>query len=490
MKNNTGALRRLAMGAGVIALALVGVSGISSAANAAGFPVVPDQTGSLTVHKYAGDPIPGAPNNGTKIDGPIPRTALQGVQFTVWQVGKPSGSTCTPVSLTTPAGWADVTAASAALAAAPGSIPTGFCAVTTAGTTQPTDATGATTFAGLKGLYFVKETGAGDNLIKTPAAPFLVTVPFPVTGSGGTADSWLFDVHVYPKNQLNEFTPQKTVDASNKDGVVVPGAVVPWTISVPVPKSPLPYTSLTIADVPAAGMTFTAWGTISVNGTALVPADYTITGASVALTTSGLGKVNALAASGDVTVTAALTTTVTGTVVGSIKNDANVTLNGTTKPVNPPTTNWGTLRVLKQDAASTTPLAGAEFAVYVKTGADCTQLPTTPAATGTTGSDGTFSQALWVSNTNAGAAAGTKDYCLKETKAPSGYVLDSAVRLVTISPAGTAVTNYTFPNTKVNGPQLPLTGADGTVWFTVGGLALIVVAAGALLVLRRRRAEH
>lgn len=483
-----GAMRRLAMGAGVIALSLVGVSGLSSAASATGFPVVPpDRSGTLTVHKYAGDPT-GQPNNGSPQNVTLP--ALEGVEFTLWQLGTSGGGGCTPVTLTTPAGWASVTAASGAFDPATGNVPTGFCAVTAGGTTQATGSDGSTTFPDLKGLYLVKETGSGDNLIKTPAAPFLVTVPFPVAGTDGAADSWNFDVHVYPKNKLNEFTPQKTVAAANTDGVVTPGAVVPWTITVPVPKSPLPYTSLTIADMPAPGMAFTAWGTVSVGGEPLQAADYTVDGAKITLTASGLAKVNALSASGDVSVTANLTTTVDGTQVGPIKNDASVTINGTTKPVNPPTTNWGKLRVLKQDASSKVALAGAEFSVYVKTGADCSSVSGPAAASGTTGSDGVFSQVLWVSNTNAGADAGTKDYCLVETKAPSGYVLDTTPRLVTISPVSDTVANYVFPNTKVNGPQLPLTGADGTVWFTVGGVALIVVAAGALLVLRRRRAEH
>ncbi|WP_336631418.1 MULTISPECIES: SpaH/EbpB family LPXTG-anchored major pilin [unclassified Microbacterium] len=483
MTNNTGPLRRVAMAAGVFALALAGLSGLGGAANAAGFPVVPDQPGTLTVHKYAGDPT-GQPNDGSAQSVNLP--ALQGVEFTIWQLGTSNGATCSPVDLMTPAGWADVTTASAAFDSATGDVPAGFCEISTAGTTQATDENGATAFSGLKGLYLVKETGSGGNLIKTPAAPFLVTVPFPVQSSDGQTASWNFDVHVYPKNTLNQFVPQKTVAGSNEDGVVVPGAVVPWTITVPVPQSPLAYQSLVITDNPAAGMTFTAWDAISVNGTALAAGDYTVSGATVTLTASGLDKVNELATAGAVTVTAALTTTVDGSAVGLIKNEADVTLNGTTTPVNPPTTNWGTLRVLKQDASAKTTLAGAAFAVYEAVGADCTQLPTTAVATGETGADGTFSQALWISNTNAGIEPGTKNYCLVETQAPNGYVLDSAPRLVTISANGTAVTEYTFPNTKVQGPQLPLTGADGTVWFTVGGLALIVIAAGALLTLRRR----
>jgi LPXTG-motif cell wall-anchored protein len=45
-------------------------------------------------------------------------------------------------------------------------------------------------------------------------------------------------------------------------------------------------------------------------------------------------------------------------------------------------------------------------------------------------------------------------------------------------------------NTQQTGPNLPLTGSTGTAIFMIGGLALIAAAAGAgLMVSRKRRDE-
>lgn len=476
-------LRRLLAGAGALALALGGVVGAASAANAAtGYPV-PDQPGTLTLHKHVKDDT--SPNGQPK------GAPLAGVTFTVQGVGTTqAGGACSPIDLATPAGWASVTAAIDGFTTSTPDLPPGYCLI---GSPQEvvTGTDGSTpTLSNLKGLFVVKETKPGPNLIAQPAAPFLVTVPMPVAGASGANDSWDYSVDAYPKNVLTTVTPTKTVSGTNKDGSVLPGAIVDWTVSVPVPAAAFPYTQITVTDTPAAGHTFNGFTSLALNGTPLVAGDYSVSGAIVTLTDAGLAKVNAITTGAEAqpaTLTVALTTKVTGDTLGELDNNASVTLNGNTVPVTPPSTNWGKLTVLKQDAASKAALAGAAFSVYAKTGASCSPVSGTPVANGTTSSSGEFSQVLWISNTNADQTGPfTKAYCLVETAAPAGYILDTTPREVTLSTEGTAVTTYTFPNTKVNGPSLPLTGGDGTVVLAMGGFGLLAAAAGVVLTTRRR----
>lgn len=479
--------RRVLAGAGALALALGGVLGAASAANAAtaGYPV-PDEPGTLTLHKHVADSdsTPGDPTG----------APLAGVSFSVQEVG--TGTTpCTAIDLTTPAGWASVSTAIDGFNTSTGALPTGFCLIGTA-TTVVTEEDGSTpVLENLRGLYVVKETDPGPNLIAAPAAPFLVTVPMPVPGGTTTADSWDYSVDAYPKNTLTTITPTKTVGGTTSS---VPGAVVDWTISVPVPAAPFPYNNIQVTDTPVTGHTFTAFTSVALNGTPLAtPDDYTVSGSTVTLTAAGLAKVNAIVSGASgvaATITVDLTTTVTGDEVGELDNDANVTLNGQTTPVDPPSTNWGTLQVLKADATTDAVLAGAEFEVYAKsTDATCAEsivAPATPVATGTTDASGVWEQVLWISNTQADATGPfTKAYCLVETVAPAGYILDPAPRDVTITTAGTAVTTYQFPNTPVEGPELPLTGSNGAMVMMIGGLGLFAVAGGVVLATRRRAAS-
>lgn len=476
-------LRRLLAGAGALALALGGVVGAASAANAAtGYPV-PDQPGTLTLHKHVKDDT--SPNGQPK------GAPLQGVTFTVQGVGTTVGSNCVALDLSTPAGWASVDAAIDGFNASTGALPAGYCLIASP-TEVVTDVNGATpTLENLKGLFVVKETKPGPNLIAQPAAPFLVTVPMPVAGTNGANDSWDYSVDAYPKNVLTTVTPTKTVTGTNKDGEVVPGAIVDWTVTVPVPTAAFPYSELSVTDTPATGHVFQEFTSLALNGATLTEdVDYTVTGSTVSLTRTGLASVNAIttgANAATATLTVKVTTKVAEGATGELDNNAKVSLNGKPVDVPPPSTNWGTLKVLKQEATSEKPLAGAAFSVYSKTGATCSPVSGTAVASGTTNAQGVFEQVLWISNTNSDQTGPfTKDYCLVETAAPAGYILDSTPREVTLTTAGTAVTTYPFPNTKVTVPTLPLTGGNGTVALAVGGFGLLAAAGGVVLATRRR----
>lgn len=487
-------IRRAAAGGGILVLALAGVLGSTSAASATGYPVVPDTNGKLTIHKHVKDDnsTPGNPAG----------APLNGVGFSVQKVGKQNGAVCETINLTTPAGWESVTAALAAFDPASGALPAGFCADGAASTVTTQAPNGTAVIDPAKGFYLVTETTPGANLITEKASPFLVTVPMPVPGSAGAAGSWSFDVHTYPKNVLGSFTPVKTVAANNENSVVVPGAIVPWTIETTIPKAPFPYTTVKVTDTPAAGHVFKAWTEARLNGVLLngpdavlpdVP-DYSVSGGELTLTAAGLAKVNAITGGANATLTVKLTTEVTATDMGAFANNANVTLNSTTVPVTPPQTNWGKLVITKHKAGNEqATIAGARFAVYPKTsaGAECvaSDVAGTPAWSTPATPDPSAavqSAVLWISNTALGAPIGSKDYCLKETQAPTGYVLDSTPRKVTIS-STTAAAEYKFPNVEVPNPPLPLTGSTGAMAFGIVGFGLIG-AAGALFAVRRSRA--
>lgn len=65
------------------------------------------------------------------------------------------------------------------------------------------DNAGTATTALELGIYLVIETNSPDA-VKTPAAPFLVSIP--MTKADGTG--WLYHVHVYPKNELDAWLNQ------------------------------------------------------------------------------------------------------------------------------------------------------------------------------------------------------------------------------------------------------------------------------------------
>ncbi|MCI1713884.1 MAG: SpaH/EbpB family LPXTG-anchored major pilin [Bifidobacterium tibiigranuli] len=317
-----------------------------------------------------------------------------------------------------------------------------------------------------------------------------MTLPLP-QGNGG----WLYDVHVYPKNTVDTNVPTKDV-ADPTNGLHI-GSIVPWTIKAPVqPDKPGAITKFTVTDQLDSRLKFSSLTVSGSTGDFTKGTDYTVTPANagaaagenitVDFTEAGLAKLKA----GDV-VTLTLNTTVESLGAdGLIPNQATVLTNDnggktTSKPGVPgtnPTTNWGPLGVLKYaqgDKAKT--LEGAAFAVYASQ-ADA-KAGTNAVTTITTGSDGTALTELYVGKNDVTS----KSYWIKETTAPAGYVLNSAVTPVTVKAGSDAsVVNYEIANTQQDHPNLPLTGTAGTALMTLGGIAL-VAAGGAAYVLARKR---
>lgn len=452
----------------VVTLASLAATSAANADTQSGFNA-PDKNHSvsLTIHKHEGN------EKLDKYTGQQQQPqgkAIAGVTFTVQEAGFLDGSECKSVDLALPASWEKIAKAK----------PDSVCLLNDP-VSMETNETGIAEFKQLsQKLYKVTETAGGKNLIKTPSAPFLVTLPMPVD-----PNKWVYDVHAYPKNvltELDDFT-KKAADPADEKGKkkFVPGALITWTIDATIPKVAFDYTEVTMTDTVPAGLQFKAVKSVKLSGEPLAATqDYTVTDSKIVLTEKGLAKLNPAAKKNDVKVTVELDTTVTDAISdGKTTNKVQLSLNGKTKETSG-TTYWGNLKVTKQDKADKKPLANAVFSVYAGKCADSGAL----VAEGLkTDADGVISHKLYVGKSDDA----TKDYCLKETAAPAGYILDSTGIDFTLSVANDQFTkNVTFDNVKVTGPHLPLTGAQGTALLTGAGILLLAVGAGTVYHARRR----
>ncbi|WP_336659019.1 SpaH/EbpB family LPXTG-anchored major pilin [Leucobacter sp. USHLN153] len=477
--------RRALAAAGAAALALLGTAIGSSAAQATDPPPpspanITGTTGSIVIHKHAGDP--GAAGDGKVITDPTKVTelgqGLDGVEFSVQRVSHLG----VPIDLKTAEGWdyaEDVTVDNASTA--PYSL--------TDVETVTTEGGGLATVDELPyGLYLISETSPGSNPIVSPVEPMLVSVPY----QDETNSTWLYEVHVYPKNKLNETNPEKTVA---EPGGLVLGSTVEWTVTAPIPELGAgdTYRKFVITDQLDPRLTLTG-AIVSLDGVELDPGtDYTLSpdtlpaeGANVAVTLTAAGRAQLMDKSN---VVVKLTTTVTslgeGNTGGKISNTAAVNVNDSVRETDPAQTNWGPLKIMKVSAtAKSQGLQGAEFTLHeTKGGPEVDGVGTlTSNAAGVIVVDG-----LWVGN----GATLTKSYWVQETKAPAGYVLptgDGAWTEVVVSagPAASVVVK-SIANTQYDGPMLPLTGAAGTTAFMAGGMALVAIAGGAALAASRRK---
>lgn len=481
-------IRRIASGVGVLALVAAGIIGGASMASAAGQPG-PGQPGAptegtLIVHKYAGSTT-GQPNNGT--EQTINRPPLAGVTFEITEVGKNSGGTCVPLDLGTAAGWTDAQAAI-------GSIPpaTPYCLVPNTAQSETTNADGAATFDELDlRLYYVEETDAPAGV--DPSVEHYVSVPYPSVSGENT--TWLYEVNTYPKNDLDG-KGDKTVADPATNGL---GSTIPWTIkSKPIGSfnNGEKLTTFSFVDTLDPKLTYTATPAPTVTyttpgGTAMTVDDFTVTtgpGNTLTATLDDMEWVNELPAGTYFEFT--FSTTVTG--VGDIKNEGFQNTGGDNVTLGTASTQWGQAEILKhQKGDKTKTLEGAKFSVFNSpNGTNCTgTLGAALTVSGQTefasGATGIVTiPGLWVGND---AQVPSRVYCVVETVAPVGFVLDVTPRAITVTTGTTATVELEVANTPVSGPALPMTGANGTLWFTVGGIALIVMAGGGLLLVRRAR---
>lgn len=495
-------MRRVAAMVGAVAVGMTAMVGASSAAFAApqGYGDIDfDREGSLTVHKYLhqvngsdGD-ISEAPAAGDFTD------PVEGVVFTVYPLLKDGQ----PVDLSVPANWdalGDLTPGDGCTA------PAGY--TLGAGQAMPaTDANGAANVALPIGAYQVCETSAPAQIIDS-ASPFIVTIPMP------HENGWVYDVHAYPKN--GEGTIEKTIEEQQDTGL---GSVVKFPVTVPIPTTGEDWTGFAIRDTLDSRLTPVAPAdmTVTVDGSPLDASYYTLTvdGQQITMnfTAAGLAWLNQgpnAQAGKKIQVVFAGTVTTLGN--GTITNEAELWPNnpGFDPSTNPPVpsneveTHWGSLEVQKRAAGTSGNegrLNGAVFEVYNAVdpyAADCSaaeaagdpvvvngETQFTSAGTGVISIPG-----LFVSDSvNPVIDAQQRCYVLKEVAAPAGYVLPAdPFTAVTVKIGETTVSdNVDIVNTQQGVPELPLTGAAGQVMLIAAGVAAVAVAAGLVLMNRRRQ---
>lgn len=152
----------------------------------------PDKTGTVTIHKYTSGNGMGSVGNGTEAhpgDFPTGAEPLKGAGFTLYQVVNKGGMEA--YYKADPKDLPDVSE----YVEPDGTIKKAYSGNATS--EGLTDKNGTATFSGLElGFYVVIETTVPDA-VTTPMKPFLLSVPMTTTDGS----DWLYDIHVYPKNE-------------------------------------------------------------------------------------------------------------------------------------------------------------------------------------------------------------------------------------------------------------------------------------------------
>lgn len=490
---------------GAVVLGAVAVLGAAVPANAVNIDTT--EPVSLTIHKHEQTSTNGTtPGTGEQVA--VSSAGINGVSFTVQQVGS--------IDLTTDAGWNTVEAIQARLNAgdtiAQALTATGqtLGAATTVTTANVSGQDGVAVVSGVvKTMYLVTETTAPSS-VTAKAAPFLVTLP----QAQPAADSWIYDVHVYPKNSVTDLT--KSVVPPTAAELAAGSDLVRYNIVADVPylTSGSSFSSFAVSDTintayqtivtaPPAGIDGASVTLVTSTGAtvALDSADYAIEAFNsgseyrVTFTATGLAKL-ATAQGGTVTFTV-LTRVIDVPTDGQIVNSAGTSINGavngtfdgtTTGTPITATTQFGDLQVFTHVDGATTPLGSATYALLDSNGD-----PVIINGVAVTGTADATTGLVTFPNLPVG------DYQLAIVTSPAGYnPVDVSPLSVTVV-AGTPVpgadptvagANYVpVAFTQTPAWVLPLTGGDGGVLFTVGGGALIAFALGAaFLAARRKRA--
>ncbi|MBJ2329503.1 SpaH/EbpB family LPXTG-anchored major pilin [Schaalia cardiffensis] len=325
------------------------------------------------------------------------------------------------------------------------------------------------------GLYIVVEKERGwplpnHSMIVSKAAPFFVVLP--IKDAKG---AWSYTANVHPKNTVS-YGPQKSAEVKNDaDGVIT------WTVEQTLPTfdDTNKLTEFRFSDdLSSAGDTKGTLDSVkvTVNGddktgdftTALVDKVLSITAGNPGGLPSG-GKI-----------VATYTTKAFGN--GQYENKVNTFINNVDVGWASAAATLGKIIVEKKDAADKGRyLSGAVFKVCVDE--DGVEETKDCPAVGTITTE-KFLGTGYLDNLKI------QKYVLFETAAPAGYTFnpDTPYKADLTTAANNTVT-LTIENTKTNVPTLPLTGADGQLLMTIGGVALVLLAGGVFLVARKKRSE-
>lgn len=450
---------------------------------------------SLTIHKHKGTESSKQGNGTEQTLDPEVNPAVEGVGYKVEMIQ----------SLNTPADW-KAAAGKKVTDKANGEY----------SKDATTDANGEISLTGLKpGLYRVTETSVPKNSGLVIAQPFLVYVPMTNPDKTG----WISNVNAYPKN--TEVKVEKKVKdqfANNQENYT-------YTITsdIPLTKKGEKLTKYIVTDEldskldgANSKVTKVALGASEGAATELkAGTDYNVEAVEgnaqikkVVFTDKGRGK---LTSTSDKVFTTIQTKTVDGATVYHVPNDAKLTVSHnpgdefdttvTSKKVH---TYWGDLKIVKQDGNDEKKLEGAVFElVQCQANGDAWKQTANTSAeevkgktSWTTNSKGTVTiEGIHVTDF-ADNEVKRNDYCLKETKAPKGYVkndqlihfdlkkgehatTDANGNITEIKNTAT-VANYTDKN------HLPNTGGAGFIAIVMAGLAII---GGGFFAARRNSAK-
>ena len=267
--------------------------------------IITGKNTSITLHKYDG----GDSNreiDGNEIANPDTdsllsvRKPVQGVVFTIWRMKKKTAKGDVEINLSQSEGWKNIAGLLDNLVRkhATGEAQTAKTASELAGTTfveYSGEGTGIDKKSGLTcttkedgscefpnlpmGLYYIKETDnskakkctkevKGEKTtyscepvsIKTPVAPFFVTTPLPDPKAKDPKNAWIYDVHVYPKNDVVSNRPSKVIEKLNRNDFVAgdKGTNITWKISIPIlqPKDGKEYEKIGFVDKLVDGLVY------------------------------------------------------------------------------------------------------------------------------------------------------------------------------------------------------------------------------------------
>lgn len=492
--------------AALTAAATVAMTGLVAPAHAA--PVVDEETGNLTIHKYdkvapAGDPGTGMVTDENNV--PADAQPLDGIEFTAQRVQG--------IDLSTNDGWVQAASLAGAFeganiryadraedffATATYDLDTSLAPAVTANG-------GVATFTDLAvGQYLITETNYPAGV--TPSAPFLVTVPLTDPTNN---DSWIYNVHVYPKNSNVGGPGGEDIDKTVTDAEDVQlGDTIDFTINAGIPNEEI-IDGYKIVDHLDENLSYVNNTTVTLsNGTEITEGthytvqhvDGTVT---VEFTADGLVV---LADNYAAEVVVNIQTTVD--VVGEIENEALVYPNAPSFEIDPgepggPTTTppavtkWGGLTLLKHGENDTSQgLAGAEFQVFTSAAdarAQTNQVTLRGETTFSVDDEGqlTLSGLRYSDWANGATVAegeeGYRSYWLVETKAPAGYELLAApIKFEVTAETTDAGIDLNVENVPSNaGFELPMTGGNGTA--LLYGAGLLLVGGAVLMAVRSRR---
>lgn len=336
------------------------------------------------------------------------------------------------------------------------------------------DGTGLAQFTGVDpGLYIVVESKAflpPGSVIVAKAAPFFITLP--IKDADG---AWSYTANVYPKNTVSQ-GPEKSAEVKNAaDGVIT------WTVKQTLPTfdKTNKLTKFVMRDLLAgAGDTSGTLASVkvTVNGDDETGAfNKELDGTDLVITAKNPDK---LPSGGKIVAT--YTTKAVPDAYGQFRNGVYSFINDVEVGYAVAFAKLGGIRVVKVDSAKTDYLlSGAVFQVCVDKDGEEETKDCPAVGTITTGSDGTGSlNDLKIQN-----------YVLFETAAPAGYTFDPDKAYPVKLTETDRYVSKEIPNTKTNVPTLPLTGADGQLLMTIGGVALVLLAGGVFLVARKKRSE-